>query len=128
MAETGEHVATIDDKKINLAGKVEIKFDNLEKFEKLYHSRALQAVLILFSAMLKWNNPINDRYEEIYKLLKNKKKFQNKISEAEKSGDASKIDAAKGDYARALKKLKALDSLLLSNNEITLHKNPRRTR
>ncbi len=128
LAETEQHVADLDDRKLNIGGKITIRFDNPDEFENLYRSQVLRRVLVQFAAYIHFNNEVNDKYDKIYHALKEKEDYLKKLRKAEKKGDPAKIDAVKQKYLAKQKEVKMLKSIFVGNSELTLHYNPRRIR
>jgi hypothetical protein len=126
--ESGERVAVIDDRKLNVGGKVTITFNDEKEYETLNRSTVFRHVLILFSIMLKFMDEINEKYDSAYKALRKKEEIQKKMQKAMKNKDEEKMKEIKANYEKLQKECKLIRSLIVTNSELTLHYNPRRIR
>ncbi len=127
-SETKEKVATIDDRKLNIGGKVTIKFRPEPEFENLNRSTVFRSILIHFGAVNQYMNEVNTKYKKIRKALQMKRKYLKAIRKAEKKEDPAAIEAAKIKYEEIQNKCKMIKSVPVTNSELTLHYNPRRIR
>lgn len=127
-SETNQRVAEIDDRKLNIGGKITIRFRGEKEFEDLNRSVVFRRILILFGILIKFLDDIDAKYKHIYKALKKKGKYLKLIRKAEKKEDQAKIDAIKMKYESIQKKCKMIKSVVVTNSELTLHYNPRRIR
>ena len=124
--ETGEKVARINDKYINIGGAVTLKF--FDEFESLNKSVVFRRILTLFAALVPFLGDIEKKYKGIYKALRKKEKYIKKIKKARKSQDPVKIEKVESKFQDDLRKCKMIRSLVVTNSELTLHYNPRRIR
>jgi hypothetical protein len=127
-AETGERVAEIDDRMLNIGGRMTIRFRGEKEFEDLNRSVVFRRTLIMFAIVVKYLKPLNRKYRKIYRALKKKKKYLKAIRKAEKALDPVAIDEVKTKYAETQKKCEMIKSIMVTNSELTLHYNPRRIR
>ncbi len=127
-SETNQRVAEIDDRKLNIGGKITIRFRGEKEFEDLNRSVVFRRILILFGILIKFIDEIDEKYKHIYKALKKKEKYLKLIRKAEKKQDQAKVDAIKMKYESIQKKCKMIKSVVVTNSELTLHYNPRRIR
>nr|QEE15777.1 hypothetical protein DSAG12_01604 [Candidatus Prometheoarchaeum syntrophicum] len=127
-AETGEKVAEIDDRKLNIGGRMTIRFRGEEQFEDLNRSTVFRRTLIMFAIMVKFLRPINRKYRRLYRGLKKKKKYLKALNRAKKTQDTAKVDAVKLKYQDVQRECKMLKAIEVTNSELTLHFNPRRIR
>ena len=127
-AETGEKVAEIDDRKLNIGGRITIRFRGEPEFEDLNRSTVFRRTLILFGVLIKYLNPINKKYKSLYKGLKKKRKYLKALNKAKKTKDIAKVDAVKLKYKDVQRKCDMLKAIEVTNSELTLHFNPRRIR
>ncbi len=127
-AETGEKVAEIDDRKLNIGGRITIRFRGEPEFEDLNRSTVFRRTLILFGVLIKYLTPINRKYKRLYKGLKKKKKYLKALNKAKKTQDIAKVDEVKLKYKDIQRECKMLKAIEVTNSELTLHFNPRRIR
>ncbi|MHA1584616.1 MAG: hypothetical protein ACTSWL_05135 [Promethearchaeota archaeon] len=127
-AETKEYVARLNERALNIGGKVTIKFREEPEFEDLNRSVVFRRVLILFSAIIPYLKDVNAKYHHIHKALKAKRKYLKKLAKARKSKDQAKIDAINQKYKAIQHKCKMLKTVVVTNSELTMHYNPRRVR
>jgi hypothetical protein len=127
-AETYEKVAEIDDRMLNVGGKITIRFRGEDEFEDLNRSVVFRRVLILFAILIKFEKELKQKYKRVYKALRMKRRYLKAIRKAEKKEDVNKVEALKMKYEKIQKDCKMLKSLTVTNSELTLHYNPRRVR
>lgn len=125
-AETNEKVARLNERFLNVGGKVTIHL--YDEYEDLNRSVVFRRILMLFSATIPFLNDLQKKYRHISKALKRKEKYIKAIRKAKKSKDPAKIEAVEQKYEQILRKCKMIKSLVVTNSELTLHYNPRRVR
>ena len=127
-AETDELIASLDDRKLNIGGKVTITFRDEPEFEQINRSTVLRAVLILFAVLIRYMDDINDKYDKAYEALRKKESYLKDLAKAKKKGDEAKIEETKKKYDEMTRKCKMIKAVIVTNSELTLHYNPRRVR
>ena len=127
-AETREKVAEIDDRMLNIGGRITIRFRGEPEFEELNRSTVFRRTLILFGVLIKYLTPINKKYKMLYKGLKRKQKYLKALNKAKKKQDVAKVDEVKLKYKDIQRQCKMLKAIEVTNTELTLHFNPRRIR
>lgn len=127
-AETGERVAEIDDRMLNVGGRTTIRFRGEREFELLNRSVVFRRVLILFAVYIRFMKTNNKKYRHIYKALRMKKKYVKAIRKAKKSKDPAKLQKVNMKFEQLQRKCKMIKSISVTNSEMTLHYNPRRIR
>lgn len=121
---TWEKVAWVDDRAVNVGGKVDIQL--FQENDALNRDRVFRRILILFSAATKYFHDIYKNYRIIYKGLTAQKRYKNDVKKAQKKGtDLAEVNAK---YEKAMKKVKFLKEYQVPQMEFTLHYNPRRVR
>lgn len=115
--QTDIDLGTLDDKKGDLGGKVEIELDvSTELGRQLAKNHVFRRVLILFSAAVYY---LDDCYKALVKLKKAMKE-EKKIVSIENPGER------KAKAQELVEKGKLVDKLVISKHEQSLHYNPRR--
>lgn len=127
-AETREKVAEIDDRMLNIGGRMTIRFRGEKEFEDLNRSVVFRRTLIMFAIAVKYLKPLNRKYRKIHRALKAKKKYLKALRKAEKDLDPVAIEEVKTKFAETQRKCKMIKSIMVTNSELTLHYNPRRIR
>ncbi|MHA1775573.1 MAG: hypothetical protein ACTSWC_02295 [Promethearchaeota archaeon] len=127
-AETGERVAEIDDRMLNVGGRTTIRFRSEPEFELLNRSVVFRRVLILFAIYIRFMKENNKKYRHIYKALRMKKKYMRAIKKAKRSKDPAKLQKVNMKFEQLQRKCKMIKSISVTNSEMTLHYNPRRIR
>ena len=127
-AETGEKVADIDERKMNIGGKVTITFNDEPEYEGLNKSSVFVRILVLFAGSIKFLEDVNKKYDKAMKALEKKADYRKELRKAEEKGDQGKIDQIKAKYEKMQWECKMIKSLIVNNSELTLHLNPRRVR
>ncbi len=127
-AETGQRVAIIDDRMLNVGGKTTIRFRGEKEYEDLNRSVVFRRILILFGILIRYMKETDRKYKRIHKALKAKKKYIKEIKKAKKSGDPAKVEKVVAKYDVIQRKCKLIKSVAVTNSEMTLHYNPRRMR
>ncbi|MHA1620133.1 MAG: hypothetical protein ACTSVZ_12720 [Promethearchaeota archaeon] len=127
-AETGQRVAIIDDRLLNVGGKTTIRFRGEKEYEDLNRSVVFRRILIMFGIFIRYMKETDRKYSQIHKALKKKKNYLKAIKKAKKSGDPAKLEKVVLKYEVIQRKCNLIKSVAVTNSEMTLHYNPRRMR
>ncbi len=117
---TMETVAKIDDRSLNVGGKVDIQL--YEEFDDLNRNKVFRRILILFSVLSKYLAEICDTYKTIHRALTAQKGYKKDLGKAD---DPASVNEK---YKKAMQKMKFLKNYTVSPHELSLHYNPRRVR
>lgn len=120
-AKTMEKVAFLDDRAMDIGGKVDIRL--YEEYDTLNRNSVFRRILILFSAASKFLHEIYRDYKTLYEgLIENKEYIKEKTK---KGADQQKVEEK---FKEAKKKMKYIQSFMVWSKELTMHYNPRRVR
>ena len=125
-ARSMKRVAFIDDRRVNIGGKVDINFFEGNEYDSLNRNRVFRRILILFAVSVKFLHDTYSTYKTLHRGMTELRDYNKDMEKAiKKSGDTQKI---KEKYEDAKKKMKFIENWTVWPKELSLHFNPRRVR
>jgi len=126
-AATMQKVAAIDDRSMNVGGKIDITF--FQDFDALNRDRVFRRILVLFACLSKYLHESYETYRTLHRALTAQKDYREDMAKAQKKADPTAETAKVNEkYQKAMMKMKFIKQYNVGSQELTLHYNPRRIR